>query len=89
MTILLCTTVCEAMVKATISKWGNSLALRIPQGVAEDAALQEGSEVDLRVEDGCLVAARIDDLQSLLSKITPENIHGDAFAVSPHGNEAL
>ena len=89
MTILPSTAACEDMVRATISKWGNSLALRIPQGLAEDAALHEGSVVDLRVEDGCLVAARIDDLQSLLSKITPENIHDDAFAMSPRGNEVL
>ena len=75
--------------KTTISKWGNSLALRIPHGLAADAALQEGSEVDVRVEDGCLIAARIDDLPALLALITPENLHGDAFAANPQGNEVL
>ena len=75
--------------RATISKWGNSLALRIPHGLAADAGLHEGSEVDVRVEDGCLIAARVDDLRALLALITPENVHGDAFAANPQGNEVL
>ena len=75
--------------KTTISKWGNSLALRIPHGLAEDVALHEGSEVDVRVEDGCLIAERIDDLRSLLALITPDNVHGDAFAANPQGSEVL
>jgi len=32
--------------KLTISKWGNSLAVRIPAEVARALALEEGSEVD-------------------------------------------
>ncbi len=43
------------MVKQTsIAKWGHSLALRLPKSVALDARLDEGTPVDLRVEDGIL-----------------------------------
>ncbi len=38
-----------------ISKWGNSLALRLPKSVAADAQLREGTAVELRVVDGALV----------------------------------
>jgi antitoxin MazE len=40
--------------QAMISKWGNSLALRLPRLVAEQARLVEGTTVDLEVDDGIL-----------------------------------
>ncbi len=41
--------------QSQISKWGNSLALRLPRTVAADAQLHEGTRVDLRVEGKALV----------------------------------
>lgn len=38
----------------TISKWGNSLALRLPRYVAEGVRLVEGTPVFVEVEDGSL-----------------------------------
>lgn len=38
-----------------VSKWGNSLAVRIPQNLAKEINLTEGSEVELILEDGNLV----------------------------------
>ena len=38
-----------------VTKWGNSLALRLPKSIAVDARLREGSRVDMRIEGGCLV----------------------------------
>ena len=40
--------------QATISKWGNSLALRLPRHVADQARLVEGATVEILVEDGGL-----------------------------------
>ncbi len=40
--------------RATISKWGNSLALRLPRNLADEVHLSEGASVDLVVEDGAL-----------------------------------
>ena len=42
-----------------IQKWGNSLGLRIPKGIAEDAHVAEGARVDLKVENGRLVIAAV------------------------------
>jgi antitoxin MazE len=76
--------------RATISKWGNSLGLRIPRGLAEDAGLAEGSLVELRVEDGRLVAepVTVENLEALLSKVTAKNRHDELFIDSPRGREA-
>ncbi len=42
---------------ATIQKWGNSLAVRIPKGLARDARLAQGSAVELRqTPQGLLIA---------------------------------
>ena len=62
----------ESTMRATICKWGNSLGLRIPRGLAEDAGLTEGSVVELRLEDGRLVAEpvaveKLDAYQSIAS----------------------
>jgi antitoxin MazE len=75
--------------RATISKWGNSLGLRIPRGLAEDAGLDEGSVVELRLEDGRLVAEPVtgEKLESLLARVTAKNIHRELPADSPRGRE--
>ena len=75
--------------RATISKWGNSLGLRIPRVLAEDAGLAEGSVVELRLEDGRLVAEPViaERLESLLAKVTPKNLHRELRADSPRGRE--
>lgn len=77
--------------RVTVSKWGNSLGLRIPRGVAEDAQFSEGSVVDLRVEGGRLIVEPLDavDLGDLLARVTPENLHGDALHAQPVGRETL
>jgi mRNA-degrading endonuclease toxin of MazEF toxin-antitoxin module/antitoxin component of MazEF toxin-antitoxin module len=38
-----------------VQRWGNSLAIRIPQRLARGAGLHERSPVDLRLEHRCLV----------------------------------
>jgi len=59
-----------------IQKWGNSLALRIPQVLAEQTGLSEGTPVFVRVDAGKLVISRERRkyrLEDLLDQITPEN----------------
>ncbi|MCY7383493.1 MAG: AbrB/MazE/SpoVT family DNA-binding domain-containing protein [Microcoleus sp. CAN_BIN18] len=64
---------------ATIAKWGNSLAIRIPQNLAKEINLAEGSEVKLVLIDGKLtiepIARRRYSLEELIEAITPENVH--------------
>lgn len=42
-----------------IAKWGNSLALRLPRHVIEEANLHEGSPVALVVRDGEVVVTPV------------------------------
>jgi len=75
--------------RATICKWGNSLGLRIPRGLAEDAGLAEVSVLELRLEDGRLVAepVMVEKLDVVLGKVTSKNRHHELLVDSPLGRE--
>jgi antitoxin MazE len=64
---------------ATIQKWGNSLALRIPKAVARDTHLESGSVVNLAVRQGKVVIEprkkRKFQLDDLLKGVSKKNIH--------------
>lgn len=74
-----------------IQRWGNSLGLRIPKALAEDARVEEGSAVDISTRDGELIIRPIrprgHDLRSLLSKITAKNIPDAIETGDPRGRE--
>jgi antitoxin MazE len=77
--------------ETTLSKWGNSLAVRIPQAVAAQAGLAEGDSVALAVDatHGIVVrsARRKYELSELVSKITPKNRHRETDWGQPQGRE--
>jgi len=66
--------------RARITKWGNSLGLRIPQAVAKEVGFDEGARVEVTVSGRNLVLApahREYTLKELVDKITPKNRHGE------------
>lgn len=64
-----------------IQKWGNSIGLRIPKSLAQDAHVRPGTEVDISVEEGRLVVRPLNRgvyrLDDLLAEVRPENLHGE------------
>ena len=66
---------------ATISKWGNSRALRIPKDLALETGLDFDTRVELQVVDGHLLVKPMDEphytLEELVARITPENRHDE------------
>lgn len=78
-------------VTTTVQKWGNSLAVRIPSIIAEQAAIEQGSEVEIQVNERCITLIpkqRKSTLDELLAMITPENRHSEIdFGVE--GNERI
>jgi antitoxin component of MazEF toxin-antitoxin module len=77
--------------QARISRWGGSLALRIPKGAAEALGLREGDTVTIAEENGTLRIARSGriDIERLIDAITPATLHrDDEWLESPAaGNE--
>lgn len=77
--------------RARVSRWGNSLAIRIPATFAQETQLDEGTAVEISVESGRLVvsAARPQyGLDELLADVTDENIHGETDWGPAVGDEA-
>jgi len=66
---------------ATIQKWGNSLAVRLPKALANEARMREGAKVELvPTPEGVLVKAKRKPkpryrLSALLAGITAHNMH--------------
>jgi antitoxin MazE len=74
-----------------IQKWGNSLGLRIPKAFADEVGVRAGSDVDLSIESGDLVV-RVRrpgavDLEEMLVRVTPDNVHGEIDVGPPTGRE--
>lgn len=79
------------MPTAQIVKWGNSLAVRIPKLVAEEAGVSEGDPIELEADRGEIKLRRrekIPTLKQLVSQITPENRHGEILTGAEVGKEA-
>jgi antitoxin MazE len=77
--------------RARVSKWGNSLAVRLPQAAVRSLRVHEGEEVELSIKGDRLElrAARPRyRLADLLSEITPDN-QPDAMDFPPVGEEVL
>ncbi|MCK1274785.1 AbrB/MazE/SpoVT family DNA-binding domain-containing protein [Bradyrhizobium sp. 61] len=73
------------------SKWGNSIALRIPTGFARDLHVFDGKGADIQVKGGSLVVTPVEGpvytLDELLAGITEENLHGEVGTAVAVGNE--
>ena len=78
--------------ETTVSKWGNSLAIRIPQALAKEASITEGDCVALADDsDGSIVlrpTRRRYELSELVSQITPKNRHRETAWGIPRGKES-
>mgnify|MGYP001566614204 FL=1 len=76
---------------ATVQKWGNSLALRIPKSLAEDVDLHQGSVVELAVVGGEVVVKPRKEkklsLRQLVKRITKRNLHAETDWGRPMGKE--
>ncbi|QSJ17006.1 AbrB/MazE/SpoVT family DNA-binding domain-containing protein [Nostoc sp. UHCC 0702] len=76
---------------AVVAKWGNSLAIRIPKSVAEQAHVTEGIGIDFSVEGNSIIITpqkrRKYTLDELLEGMTPENFHSEFQTGNAVGNE--
>ena len=80
------------MPKAQLAKWGNSLAVRIPKAVAEQAHLREGDSILVEAVKGRIElrpAERIPTLEELVAQITPENRHKETDWGPDRGKEIV
>ena len=73
-----------------VQKWGNSLALRIPQSFAVQVKVAAGTAVDIAVEKGQLVVRPVRQryrLRDLLKAVDRRNVHAEVQTGRPVGRE--
>lgn len=77
--------------RATIRKWGNSASVRIPAAILKAAKLTLDEPVEVREQSGVIVIEPIGrreyDIDELVKKIKPKNLHGEIDFGRPVGNE--
>lgn len=75
-----------------IGKWGNSLALRIPQSVAAQVGMTLNAAVELTPRGEQLVISVLErpatELDGLLARVTDDNLHGEVETGPSVGGEA-
>jgi antitoxin MazE len=80
------------MAGVQIVKWGNSLAVRLPKPLAEQAGFSEGDRVNLAAARGQIQLRRADQvptLKDLVEQITPENRYGEVSTGPARGKESV
>lgn len=85
--------------KATVQRWGNTLAVRIPKAYADETGLSQNAQVEMTLTDGVLVIKPIAPrkhrglhnlpLEAYLEKITAQNLHEPTYIGEPVGKELL
>jgi len=77
--------------RASVKKWGNSAAIRIPAAVLEATQVKIDEQVDIREEAGRIVIEPVREkkykLKDLLQGITKDNIHKEIDFGRPEGKE--
>ena len=75
--------------RTTVSRWGASLAIRIPKPVAEQWGVREGAVVEIVPRrDEVILRKRRYDLKEMVAGITADNRHGEVEWGATEGVEA-
>jgi len=79
--------------RAQMLKWGNSLAVRIPKPIADEARLKAGDALEIEVAaEGAVElhrAGKVPTLAQLVSQITPENRYAEISSGPETGKEVI
>ncbi|WP_445630033.1 AbrB/MazE/SpoVT family DNA-binding domain-containing protein [Nostoc sp. DSM 114167] len=74
-----------------VTKWGNSLAIRLPKALAEQVNVKEGTDVTFSISGNSIVITpqqrKKYTLDELLEGMTPDNLHSEIDTGSAVGNE--
>jgi len=76
-----------------VQRWGNSLAVRIPAGVARSARFRVGQPVEVSAQDSSILVKALGEptltLAQKLAAFDPVRHGGEAMDYGPVGNELL
>jgi antitoxin MazE len=80
----------ENAMKTRVEKWGKGAAIKLPPSVMKAAHLVLGQTLEIRIENGRIVAEPSQlMLGELVAGITPENLPDETEFEPPVGRETL
>jgi len=83
----------ETVATSQIVKWGNSLAVRIPKPVAEEAGVREGDAMVIEATEGRVLLRRrkekVPKLSELVAQITRANRYDEVPVGEARGKEKV
>lgn len=65
--------------QTNVKKWGNSLAIRLPNAVVENLNLSDNNTLEIKLNKNKIILSKKDKLKSLLNDINESNLHSDDF----------
>jgi len=75
--------------ETVVKKWGNSLGIRIPNLIARELSLKNGSIVEIKDNGNEIIIkpTQKSKLSEMLSQINEQNIHKEIETTGPVGKE--
>lgn len=69
-----------------VSRWGNSLGIRIPKDIANRVGLSDGAQVEIEERGGEVIISRVKprlrySLEELVAGVTPEEAHASSAEI--------
>ena len=79
--------------RVSVQRWGNGLALRIPESLAAESKIKQGSLVEVSVAKGKLVFTPVSQKRSyslaeMLASVTRRNLHAEVDTGGSTGRES-
>lgn len=84
-------TTAKKFMQIKVQRWGNSLAIRLPETFAREIGLSNHSVVELSLVDQKIILMPVKSsptLEQLVADITEENLHGEVETGAPVGKES-
>lgn len=81
-------TLLSNFMKTNVKRWGNSVAVRIPQPFAKEVGMKDGTVIEIKlVQQKIILSKPKMTLDGLLKQVKPDNIHSETDTGSLHGKE--
>lgn len=83
----------EIRIRASVGKWGNSAAVRLPATIMTQANFSAQQPINILLSKGRIILEPVNspefDLDEMLAQIQPEHLHGEIYFGGPAGKEVF
>jgi antitoxin MazE len=83
----------EIRIRASVGKWGNSAAVRLPATIMTQANFSAQQPINILLSKGRIILEPVNspefDLDEMLTQIQPEHLHGEINFGGPAGKEVF